>query len=316
MKRRIFAVFFLFFVQNAFSQQPDYDLAVIDYVMTYNQFAVREMNIYRIPASITLAQGIIESNAGRSRLAVEGNNHFGIKCHKDWQGDTIIEDDETPNECFRKYSNPEESFRDHSWFLSQRDRYKFLFDLDITNYKGWALGLKIAGYATNPDYPEKLIKTIETYRLYRYDNPDYREIPAPDTIRITRDSIIAEKKETKFEELRPGPSKHIVYTNNNLSLTIALEGDTWQGLSELFFISVRKLYKFNDLKKGARLSPGQIVYLEKKRSMGAAGFHIVQSGETMYSIAQNNGIRLKDLYSLNEMTAENKIKPGQKLFLR
>jgi flagellum-specific peptidoglycan hydrolase FlgJ len=154
---------------RVFSQQSDYSAVVKCYIQQYKDIAVKEMITYHIPASITLAQGILESNAGRSDLAVKANNHFGIKCHKEWTGMTFYKDDETKNECFRKYNNPAESFNDHSWFLTLRDRYKSLFALEITDYKKWAYGLKSAGYATNPAYADQLIKTIENFALDQFD---------------------------------------------------------------------------------------------------------------------------------------------------
>jgi LysM repeat protein len=312
---RILFLFLIILPGITVSQKTEYDMAVIKYVLTYSQIAIQEMKIYRIPASITLAQGIFESNAGRSKLATEANNHFGIKCHKDWKGETFFQDDETKNECFRKYANPNESFRDHSWFLSQRDRYKSLFLLDIKDYKGWAWGLKIAGYATNPKYPDLLIKTIETYELFKFDDLNYSGT-FPDTTRQSGDSLPSGKKSSKFEELSAGPGQHIIYTINNLKLTIAIKGDTWNEISQLFKISLRKLYKYNDLKKDAKLVSGQMVYLEKKRRKGAASWYIVQTGETMYMISQLNGIQLKHLYKLNEMKPGKTIPPGQKLLLR
>jgi LysM repeat protein len=298
-----------------FSQKTDYDIAVIKYIVTYSQIAVQEMKIYRIPASITLAQGIFESNAGRSKLATEANNHFGIKCHKEWNGDTFIQDDETKNECFRKYDNPNESFRDHSWFLTQRDRYKSLFLLDIKDYKGWAWGLKVAGYATNPKYPELLIKAIETYELFKFDDPGYSGTFA-DSSRLSQDSLPSVRKINKFEELSSGPGQHVIYTINKLKLTIAVKGDSWNEISRLFKVPVRKLYKFNDLKKGAKLVSGQLVYLEKKRRKGAAAWHIIKPGETMYTISQLNGIQLQRLYKINGITPGKSVRSGQKLFLR
>jgi LysM repeat protein len=298
-----------------FSQKTDYDIAVIKYIVTYSQIAVQEMKIYRIPASITLAQGIFESNAGRSKLATEANNHFGIKCHKEWNGDTFIQDDETKNECFRKYDNPNESFRDHSWFLTQRDRYKSLFLLDIKDYKGWAWGLKVAGYATNPKYPELLIKAIETYELFKFDDPGYSGTFA-DSSRLSQDSLPSVRKINKFEELSSGPGQHVIYTINKLKLTIAVKGDSWNEISRLFKVPVKKLYKFNDLKKGAKLVSGQLVYLEKKRRKGAAAWHIIKPGETMYTISQLNGIQLQRLYKINGITPGKSVRSGQKLFLR
>jgi len=140
------------------------------YIKKYKDIAISEMNSYGIPASITLAQGILESGNGESRLAVDGNNHFGIKCHNNWNGETIIEDDDEKGECFRKYSNVGDSFRDHSLFLKERSRYEFLFEYKITNYKKWARGLKKAGYATNPKYASLLINIIKKYNLTQYDN--------------------------------------------------------------------------------------------------------------------------------------------------
>jgi len=140
-----------------------------DYVKVYSEIAMDEMIQFGIPASITLSQGILESGIGKGRLAVEANNHFGIKCH-DWNGKKIYHDDDEEQECFRKYDNPEYSYRDHSLFLSNRGRYSFLFDLERDNYKQWAKGLKKAGYATDPKYPQKLIDLIERYELYKYDN--------------------------------------------------------------------------------------------------------------------------------------------------
>ena len=315
IKFRILFLFLLFLPAVCICQNAEYDAAVIKYIMIYHTIAVQEMMIYRIPASITLGQGILESNAGRSKLAMEANNHFGIKCHKEWEGETYIQEDETKNECFRKYDNPNESFRDHSWFLSQRDRYKSLFLLDIKDYKGWAFGLKVAGYATNPKYPELLIKIIETYELFNFDNPDYTSIFV-DSLREKKDSIQSKGKISQFDVLSEGPSHHKIYTINNLKLTIAVKGDRWNEISRLFKIPVRKLYKFNDLKKGARLVSGQLVFLEKKRRKGSASWHIIIPGETMYTISQSDGIQLKRLYKLNGMKSGTPIRSGQKLILR
>ena len=311
MRKLLF--FFMLLPGFGYCQKSDYDIAVVKYIVTYSQIAIEEMKIYKIPASITLAQGIFESNAGRSKLATEANNHFGIKCHKGWTGDTFIQDDETKNECFRKYDNPYESFRDHSWFLTQRDRYKSLFLLDIKDYKGWAWGLKIAGYATNPKYPEQLIKAIETYELFKFDDPDYAGTFA-DSAGLSYDSLPSGKKTGKSEKSEV--PQHVISTINNLKLTLAIKGDTWSEISRVFEVPVKKLYRYNDLEKGAKLVPGQLVYLEKKRRKGAGSWHIVKSGETMYTISQLNGIQLKRLYKLNDMNPGKPVHPGQKLLLR
>lgn len=305
----------LFIHRIGFGQQAGYDAAVVKYIMTYAQIAAREMKIYRIPASITLAQGISESNAGRSKLAVEANNHFGIKCHKEWTGERYYQDDETKNECFRKYDHPEESFRDHSWFLSQRDRYKPLFSLDIRDYKGWAMGLKAAGYATNPKYAEILIRNIETYELFRFDDPEFNGIFL-DSGQVVKDTSLPKPKAPLAVIFSEGPEQHTIYSINNLKLTVALRSDTWHELSKLFDIPERRLYKYNDLKKGARMTAGQMVYLEMKRKKGAASWHVVKPGETMYMISQMNGIRLKNLYRLNDLEPGTPVRQGQKLLLR
>jgi LysM repeat protein len=299
-----------------FSQNTAFDEAVKKYIATYHKIAVEEMVIFKIPASITLAQGIFESNAGRSNLATIANNHFGIKCHKEWKGPTFIQDDETKNECFRKYDNPEESFRDHSSFLTQRDRYKPLFLLDITDYKAWAKGLKQAGYATNPKYADLLIKQIETYALYRFDDPMYTRAFEDSVARLIPVVAQTVEKKKEFEVLRPGPAKHMVYGINGLQLTLALKGDTWKSLAKLFYLSEKKLLKFNDLKKGAKLVPGQLVFLETKAKTGSVNHYVVREGETMYTISQQNGIQLKLLYKMNTIKPGTQLRAGQELILR
>lgn len=297
-----------------FAQNANYDKTIREYIEKYKNIAVLEMMVYRIPASITLAQGILESNAGTSPLATEANNHFGIKCHKEWQGKTYIQDDETRHECFRKYENPNESFRDHSFFLTQRDRYKFLFDLDISDYKGWAIGLKAAGYATNPNYPEELIKSIQTYELFRYDVADY-SLAFEDSIRNSADSLSLNNKLVQVEIVQDGPGYRKILTNNGLNYIVAHKEDNVESLALEFGLKVNLLYSYNDLKKGTHLIPGQMVYLENKRRKGAASFHIVRKGETMYTIAQKNGIQLKILYKKNKMKPGQVLKPGKKLIL-
>lgn len=298
-----------------FSQNSSYDEAVRLYIKKFRNIAVKEMMLYRIPASITLAQGIFESNAGRSRLAMEANNHFGIKCHTDWKGKTFIQDDEKKNECFRKYDNPEESFRDHSYFLTQRDRYKNLFKLEITDYRGWASGLKEAGYATNPQYADRLIKAIETYELYRFDVADF-SIVFGDSITMISDTPGKALKAKEYEVFAEGPGKRMVYINNGLQFIILDKKDDLETIASDFKVSRSKILKWNDLKKGSKLVPGQMVYLESKNYKGAASFHTVKKGETMYTISQLNGIRLKNLYKRNNMKPGQLPRAGQKLLLR
>lgn len=202
------------------------------YIDRYKAIAMEEMRRYKIPASITLAQGILESNSGRSQLTSRSNNHFGIKCHKGWTGGRTYHDDDEKGECFRVYDHPESSFRDHSLFLAERTRYADLFKLKITDYKGWAKGLKKAGYATDKKYPDKLINLIETYKLYTFD-----------------DQVLGKKSKRKFEKENPEPQYHVVE-----------KGETLYGISRKYGLSVDELKSINGLDSNT-ISIGQKLYL-------------------------------------------------------
>ena len=265
-------------VQGSLSAQRR-DRSYEDYIHKYKDIAVREMKRYHIPASITLAQGLLESGAGRSTLARKSNNHFGIKCGGDWKGRTVRHDDDARNECFRAYKHAKDSYEDHSKFLISRSRYSALFKLKITDYRGWAHGLKKAGYATDPRYAYRLIDIIETYDLYRYDT----------------------KKGLKWMKKNPHP--HQPYLSNGLCYIVVRDGDTWKGISREVDISRRKLRKYNDLFKGYELQPGDILYLEEKhrRAQPNHVLHRVKAGESLHSISQKYGIRLKRLYKMNKI---------------
>ncbi|MDP1621953.1 MAG: glucosaminidase domain-containing protein [Bacteroidales bacterium] len=297
-----------------YAQQADYNVLVNAYILKFKDIAINEMRVYRVPASITLAQGILESNAGRSKLAVEANNHFGIKCHKEWNGMTIYHDDDVKNECFRKYNDPLESFRDHSKFLTQRERYKRLFELDIRDYKGWAHGLKSAGYATNPTYAQLLIKTVETFLLDRYDRTGFVETSNIGLL----DLNIAEKKTGPQEFIVKylGIDNRNIYENNRLNMIIAREDDNLYVIARDFNISVSKLLKYNDLPRVTALKPGQVVYLNNKRRKGEFENHKVQKGESLYDISQLYGIRLKLLYKRNDLQIGAEPRAGAVLRLR
>lgn len=273
--------FFVFggLVLQAQSRNKQYE----DYIKEYREVAVEEMRRYHIPASITLAQGVLESGAGQGTLARKSNNHFGIKCGGDWRGKTVKHDDDARNECFRVYKNAKESYRDHSKFLAGRSRYAALFKLNITDYKGWAHGLKKAGYATNPRYAYQLIDIIERYDLYKYD------------------------KKGGLKWMKENPNPHQPYLANGLVYVIARDGDTWKNLSKELDISQRKLRKYNDLYKGYELQDGDIIYLEKKNRKAQKGYivHVLRAGESMYSVSQKYGIRLKRLYKMNKMRPED-----------
>ena len=266
---------FAFLTVQGQSRNKQYE----DYIKKYRDIAVEEMKRYHIPASITLAQGLLESGAGYGTLARKSNNHFGIKCGSDWRGKTVKHDDDARNECFRVYKDPKDSYRDHSKFLAGKQRYAFLFDLKITDYKGWARGLKKAGYATNPRYAHQLIDIIERYDLDKYD------------------------KKGGLKWMKENPNPHEPYIANGLLYIIARQGDTWKTLSKEFDISKRKLRKYNDLYKGYELQEGDILYLEKKNRKAPKGMyvHVLRNGESMYSISQKYGFRLKRLYKMNKM---------------
>ncbi len=312
---------------------PDYAL---EYLNKYSSMAVSEMKRTGIPASITLAQGMLESNYGRSRLATQGNNHFGIKCHSNWNGRKIYHDDNHRNECFRSYPTAADSYRDHSDFLVNGSRYRDLFALRSNDYKGWAHGLKKAGYATDPKYPELLIRKIEEYRLWTYDNGSTAPVTAsqPD---VTNQAEIAVSGETDKPQTEPDlpkktvaddagePIKVISLTtgaktmeNNNVEYIIVESGDTYESLAEKHQLLSWEITRYNDLAPGAPLVPGQVIYLQPKRARAAQGLdiHTVTAGETMHSISQLYAVKQSSLYKMNLIDEGTECRPGQKLRLR
>jgi LysM repeat protein len=280
-----------------------------EYVDSYKDMAIREMYEFKIPASIKLAQAILESGDGNSRLAREGNNHFGIKCHG-WQGDFMRVDDDAPKECFRKYDNADQSYKDHSAFLANRPRYAFLFDLEITDYKGWAKGLKKAGYATNPRYADMLIKIIEDLELYKYD----RMYPAMLAEKTGKEEKT--KKSDKHKTLVGVKAQRKIFTNNGTKYILAEKGDDFFKISQDFNIYSFQIWKYNELTSNDKLNEGDMVYIEKKKRKAEEPFHTVTSGETMRAIAQKYGIRLNRLYRINRMSKDEKPRIGQTLWLQ
>lgn len=287
-----------------------------EYIKKYKSIAIKKQKEYKIPASITLAQGILESGSGNSSLARKANNHFGIKCHKGWKGKTYIMDDDTKDECFRKYKKAEDSYKDHSKFLTQRGRYSFLFEYSTTDYKKWAYGLKKAGYATNKKYPELLIKIIEKYDLSQYDKKQKHG---------SRKSSRADKTENYptvtidcFKEVDRWPSGRRIFKNNNRNLIIIKKGDTFYDLAEEFGIYSWQFYSYNELKKSHVLQIGEIIYLEKKKRKAEKiyKFHIVKPGETVHKIAQLYGVREKRIYKMNNLPIGIQIAVGKKIRLR
>ena len=303
------------------------------YIERFASLAVEEMYRSGVPASITLAQGLLESRYGLSDLAAKGNNHFGIKCHNNWQGGRMYHDDDAKGECFRKYDSPEQSYRDHSDFLRYRDRYKFLFDYDVTDYKAWAHGLKKAGYATDPAYPSKLIRLIEEYKLHEYDlKPDKKSdrksrkkakdkageqvtdvLPEP-PLQIEAPKRMAEDQRHVF---RFNVARE-VYVRNGVPYVLSVEGDTYEGLAASNNLFLREILKFNDLSGAERLLPGTVVYLQPKKKQGVKGLekHVVEEGDSMRDIAQRYGIRLARLYKINGMSPTDVMREGDIIKLR
>jgi LysM repeat protein len=290
---------FLFFSENIATK-----ITPEQYIENYKDDAIIEMNKYKIPASITLAQGMLESGNGNSALAVNANNHFGIKCHKDWKGATYTMDDDSKDECFRKYSNVLDSYNDHAQFLTSRSNYTKLFELKITDYKAWAKGLKEAGYATDTKYPKRLIDIIEKYELYKYDKEN-KTIKNPQK-EINTKPLNTEANKAIREIFRLGIKKYIVIK----------EGDTFDKIAQETDKDLWQLYKYNNLTANEKLIPGEKLFLQPKRNKAKEPIHIVQKGETMRSISQMYGIKLKQLYRKNNMEPGQEAKAGDTLFMR
>lgn len=275
------------------------------YVRTYSELAMKEMARVGIPASITLAQGCLESNNGNSRLALKGNNHFGIKCHE-WTGRKIYHDDDARNECFRSYDSPYESYIDHSEFLTTKTRYASLFELKPHDYRGWAKGLKKAGYATASNYATLLIQIIEDNELYRYD-----------VLVLEGGMGMGIDSTTQVS----GHSYHTVrdvLMNNGIEYILVEPGDTPESIRDEMDLYHNELYRYNNLYKGVRLEPGQIIYLQPKRRKAARGneIHVVEEGQTMYDISQIYGVKIKHLYRMNLMTEGAQPLNGTEINLR
>ena len=272
------------------------------YIDKYKDWAIEQIQQYRIPASITLAQGLLESNAGRSRLATQANNHFGIKVGGSWTGPYIVQSDDRPNYRFRKYKSARESYIDHSKFLQQK-RYQGLYRLSPTDYKGWARGLKAAGYATNPAYAESLIRVIEMYNLHQFDTGKHRT---------------SKKAATPTAALLP---KHVIYQGNKNLYIIVEVGDNMVSISKETGISLRKLYKYNDLPRDYAPTAGDIIYLKKKRKCASREFrknpiHIVEVNQSLFDIAQLYGIRLESLCELNGWDEPHAVQVGEIIRIR
>ena len=303
-----------------------------DYISAWKDEAIYQMVVHKIPASITLAQGILESGDGNSRLAREGNNHFGIKCHTDWTGDKIYEDDDAKGECFRKYKNAHESYEDHSLFLTQRKRYESLFNLETDDYKGWAKGLKACGYATNPKYPELLIGIIEQFNLHQYDHEGKNHIkkktvpPRGEGYSVSTPDKAVENakhekpagKKSKDERttISITGNRSIALSANKIKYVLAKKGDTPESIAADLEMNAWQIRRYNDLTENDSLKEGQVIYTQPKKRHATEIAHTVKKGDTPWSISQQYGIRLKQLCKWNGIEKNTDLSPGKKITLK
>ena len=298
-----------------------------EYVEKYKAIAIAHMERYGIPASITMAQGILESDSGNSRLSLSSNNHFGIKCKKHWTGDRVYYDDDAKGECFRAYPSVEASYQDHADFLDQSPRYDSLFAYNADDYRSWARGLKAAGYATAPDYAERLVKIIESMKLYLLDKENGNKIySAAKNATANTEAWFENNLATSDEQINPNAFRvtvnshkgYGVYRTNHTFYVVAKEGDTFESVGEVFEISPNMLRKLNDVAKNGTLSKGDIIYIERKQTqwLGNVMQHKVVRDENLYSLSQSYGIRLKSLAKLNSLRKGEDVKRGDIIRLK
>ncbi|MDP4262199.1 MAG: LysM peptidoglycan-binding domain-containing protein [Bacteroidota bacterium] len=330
--RNILIFIFLF---AGFAARSQDETVIQNYISTYKDIAIAEMQRTGVPAAIKLAQGIHETMAGTSDLVIKSNNHFGIKCKDTWKGESVFHDDDLKGECFRKYNSPADSYRDHSDFLKGSPRYAPLFKLDPLNYSAWAYGLKKAGYATNPRYPEIIIKLIEDYHLQDYTLIAMGKGPV-------KDEILAQKTDEKKETGTTAAVAAVVRTEepvkaalpatravtkdpeypleefkiNETRVIYAKEGVSFLSIAQQYNIPLARIFEFNDMKEREVLEKDQLVYLQRKRKTGNNEFHIVRPEETLYDIAQAEAIRIESLLEYNQLQQDMRPAVGDRLYLR
>lgn len=304
-----------------------------EYIDRYKSIAVEHMERYGIPASITMAQGLLESDAGNSLLSRNSNNHFGIKCKRGWTGAKVYHDDDAKGECFRSYPSVEASYRDHAEFLDTQPRYDSLFAYGPADYKNWARGLKAAGYATAPDYAQRLVRIIEEYQLYLLDRPDGSRLyasrhasHADPACRFDDESSMTHTAVPAAALIDPDHYRvtinahdgYDVYETNGVHYILAKEHDTFEAIGRSFRISARNLRKFNELKKGVQPVAGEPVFIarKKRRWEGDAATHTARHGETAYTVGQTYGIRTRSIEKLNRLAAGSAIAPGEQIRIR
>lgn len=286
-------------------------LSAQQYIDEYKDLAIREMRRMGVPAAITLAQGLLETQNGNSDLVKSSNNHFGIKCKSTWNAETVSHDDDAMGECFRKYKSAEDSYRDHSNFLRGNGRYDFLFNLNPADYKAWAYGLRKAGYATNPRYPDILIKNIEDNNLEQYTMDAIADVPHFDASKYQDDPV-----NNAIASSDSDIDKQMNLTINGLKALYVPKGTSLLAIATENNINLSKLLSINELDRDGILDKGQYIFLEKKQNECKKGFCIVETGETLYDIAQKNGVLLQSLYTFNQLKPDDYIVAGTKIFLQ
>jgi len=324
LKRLVLICLFISgFSAHDFGQTHSRSQKYEDYINKYKILAIRQQMEYKIPASITLAQGLLESGAGTSRLATVGNNHFGIKCKEEWTGGSMKHTDDAPNECFRTYDSAEASYLDHSLFLTKRKYYVSLFDLDIYDYKAWAYGLQRCGYATDKSYGAKLINLIETYELYQYDRMrivSSKTKTAKKKPAAVTDDIYEIKVEAPVYRKGRFLSnwRRRIHQVNDIHYITALGDDTYEMISQDTKLSIKRIMKYNEVNVDVQLNEGDIVFLQAKKKYAPKGVlvHTVQEGESLHSISQKYGMRLKTIYKLNKLPNDYVPTAGDVLKLR
>jgi hypothetical protein len=321
---RNFAVCFLCFFTILTTSFAQTKMTRKEYIQNYKELAIREMHRSGIPASIKLAQGCFESDNGNSVLAQKSNNHFGIKCKRDWMGERVFHNDDEENECFRKYKTVYDSYIDHTNFLTQNTRYAYLFKISHTDYNAWAHGLKAAGYATDPNYAQKIIKVIEDEKLNEFDNIKPDELPSDNALVREGKRFDAETRKHQgigsFENISINPfEKREVKERNGLDVIYVKEGDTYESIAHELELKPWEIRVYNDLKKDAKQpEAGIFLYIQRKRCRAIKGneVHTVQARETMYAISQKYGVSLRSLYCKNRMKVGSEPNAGTIVYLR
>lgn len=326
MRKKGFIFYMIAFLVVSLKSPAQQNETVLNYISTYKDLAIAEMKRTRVPAAITLAQGIHESGAGKSKLVTASNNHFGIKCKSNWTGESVRHDDDARGECFRKYPQAVDSYRDHSDFLMNGQRYAFLFSLDPADYSGWANGLRKAGYATNPKYPQVLIKLIEDYDLQQYTLSGLES--SEQGTQTGKEPAPVHKKETIPAEAPvpaapatadPVPAAMYpegMFTINESKVVFVKKGTPYLAIASQYGVDLSRLFEYNDMPRAEETGADQLIFLQPKRKNGATDFHLVTEGESLHTIAQKEGIRLESLLEYNGMAKHNHPQPGIRLSLK